>query len=199
MLLAATLVMHSIRISDMQSSITQAALRQPRRGCSPSTCRLSRPKPAENLQQHFQCTFARISQAKVTGKRQKSTRDSRVGADTKLLTVGTSSRPNLKAKARAHGKSKSKVTEISESDSSEQVEETWTPNTSAPQSSLSQVNTIVAGGGPSFRCFPFRWASQFVLSLARCLTLQDATPCCGEDLLHECGRPRLGNKPTTSI
>ena len=37
---------------------------------------------------------------------------------------------------------KSKVTEISESDSSEQVEETWTPNTSAPPSSLSQVNTI---------------------------------------------------------
>ena len=34
------------------------------------------------------------------------------------------------------------MTEISESNSSEQVEETWTPNTSAPQSSLSQVNTI---------------------------------------------------------
>ena len=34
------------------------------------------------------------------------------------------------------------MTEISERDSSKQVEETWTPNTSAPQSSLSQVNTI---------------------------------------------------------
>ena len=37
---------------------------------------------------------------------------------------------------------KSKVTEISEIDSSKEVEETWTPNTSAPQSNLSQVNTI---------------------------------------------------------
>ena len=34
------------------------------------------------------------------------------------------------------------MTEISESDSSKQVEETWTPNTSTPQSKLSQVNTI---------------------------------------------------------
>ena len=38
------------------------------------------------------------------------------------------------------------MTEISESDSSKQVEETWTPNTSAPQSSLSQVNTIGCAG-----------------------------------------------------
>ena len=45
-------------------------------------------------------------------------------------------------KSKGTGKSKSKVTEISESDNSKQVEETWTPNTSAPQSSLSQVNTI---------------------------------------------------------
>ena len=92
------------------------------------------------------------TQAKVTGKRQQSTRASRVSVeteestDTKQLTVGTSSRPNLKAKARAQGKSKSKVTEISESDSSKQVEETWTPNTSAPPSSLSQVNTIGCAG-----------------------------------------------------
>ena len=90
----------------------------------------------------------RKPQAKVTRKRQQSTRASRVSVETaestdrKLLTVGTSSRPNLKAKARAQGKSKSKVTEISESDSSKQVEETWTPNTSAPPSSLSQVNTV---------------------------------------------------------
>ena len=34
------------------------------------------------------------------------------------------------------------MTEVSESDSSKQVEETWTPNTSAPPSSLSQVNTV---------------------------------------------------------
>ena len=34
------------------------------------------------------------------------------------------------------------MTEISASDSSKQVEETWTPNTSTPQSSLSQVTTI---------------------------------------------------------
>ena len=34
------------------------------------------------------------------------------------------------------------MTEISESDSSKQVEETWTSNTSTPQPSLSQVNTI---------------------------------------------------------
>ena len=45
-------------------------------------------------------------------------------------------------KDKGTGKSKSKVTETSESDSSKQVEENWTPNTSFPQSSLSQVNTI---------------------------------------------------------
>ena len=49
----------------------------------------------------------KATQAKVTGKRQRSTRDSRVSVetaestDTKLLIVGTSSRPNLKVKARA--------------------------------------------------------------------------------------------------
>ena len=39
-------------------------------------------------------------------------------------------------------KSQSKVTEISESDSSKQVDETWTSNTSAQQPNLSQVNAI---------------------------------------------------------
>ena len=34
------------------------------------------------------------------------------------------------------------MTEISESDSSKQVEETWTSNASATQPNLSQVNTI---------------------------------------------------------
>ena len=45
-------------------------------------------------------------------------------------------------KGKGTGKSKSKVTEISESDSSKQVGETWTPNTSAQQPNLSQVNAI---------------------------------------------------------
>ena len=51
----------------------------------------------------------KVTQAKVTGKRQQNTRDSRVSVETvestdaKLLIVGTSSRPNLKAKARAQG------------------------------------------------------------------------------------------------
>ena len=51
----------------------------------------------------------KATQAKVTGKRQQSTRASRVGVetaestDTKLPIVGTSSRPNLRAKARAQG------------------------------------------------------------------------------------------------
>ena len=60
----------------------------------------------------------KATQAKVTGKRQPNTHDSKVNVetvesmDTKQLIVGTSSRPNLKAKGRAQGKSKSKVTEI---------------------------------------------------------------------------------------
>ena len=51
----------------------------------------------------------KATQAKVTGKRQQSTRGSRVSVetvenvDTKPLMFGTSNRPNLKAKARAHG------------------------------------------------------------------------------------------------
>ena len=49
----------------------------------------------------------KATQAKVTEKRQQNTLDSRVSVetvdsmDTKLLIVGTSNRPNLKAKARA--------------------------------------------------------------------------------------------------
>ena len=72
----------------------------------------------------------KATQAKVTVKRPRSIRDSRVSVetaestDTKLLTVGTSSRANLRAEAKGSGKSKSKVTEISESDSRKQVEET---------------------------------------------------------------------------
>ena len=50
--------------------------------------------------------------------------------------------PKPQNESKGSGKSKSKVAEISESDSSKQVDETWTPNTSAPQPNLSQVNTI---------------------------------------------------------
>ena len=45
--------------------------------------------------------------------------------------------PKRQGKGMGTGKSKSKVTETSESDSSKQVDETWTSNTSAPQSNLS--------------------------------------------------------------
>ena len=64
------------------------------------------------------------TQAKATGKRQQNTHDSMVNVetvesmDTKHLIVGTSRRTNLKV--RGSGKSKSKVTEFSESDSSKQ-------------------------------------------------------------------------------
>ena len=50
--------------------------------------------------------------------------------------------PKPQGKGKGTGKSKSKVTETSESDNSKQVDETWTSNTSTPQSHLSQVNTI---------------------------------------------------------
>ena len=47
-----------------------------------------------------------------------------------------------KSHGKGTGKSKSNVTEISESDTSKEVEETWPPNTSSQPSSLPQVNTI---------------------------------------------------------
>ena len=47
----------------------------------------------------------------------------------------------------------------------------------------------LAGRGPSFRGFPLRWALQFALSLARCLTIQAAAWRCWDDSLYECGRP----------
>ena len=47
----------------------------------------------------------------------------------------------------------------------------------------------LAGRGSFFRGFPFRWALQFVFSLVRCVTLQDAAPRQREDSLFECGRP----------
>ena len=50
--------------------------------------------------------------------------------------------PTPQGKGKGTGKSKSKVAEICESDSNKPVEETWTPNTSAQPSRLSQVNTI---------------------------------------------------------
>ena len=50
--------------------------------------------------------------------------------------------PKPQGKGKGSRKSKSKVTEIRESDSSKQVEETWITNASAPQPSLSEVNTV---------------------------------------------------------
>ena len=61
---------------------------------------------------------------------------------TKRRIVGTKNNTSLMAKVKGTGKSKSNVTEISESDTSKQVEETWPPNTSSQQSSLPQVNTV---------------------------------------------------------
>ena len=92
----------------------------------------------------------KATQAKVTGKRQRSTRDSKVNVktvesmDTKHADCWYKQPPKPQGKGTGSGKSKSKVTGISESDSSKQVEETWCPhsNTSTPQPSLSQVNTI---------------------------------------------------------
>ena len=40
----------------------------------------------------------------------------------------------------------------------------------------SPLSRRLAGRGPSSRGFPFGWALQFAVSLARCLTLQDAAP-----------------------
>ena len=93
-------------------------------------------------------------QAKVTEKRQQNIHDSKVNVetaestDTKLLIVGTSRRPNLKGKGT--GKSKSTVTEISESDSNEQVEETWTSNTSTPQLEDSKKRRYTVNGEDQF-------------------------------------------------
>ena len=52
----------------------------------------------------------------------------------------------LQGKGKSKGKSKSKVAEISESDNSKQVND-WcpSPNTSAQQTNLSQVNTVDEG------------------------------------------------------
>ena len=89
----------------------------------------------------------KATQEKVTGKRQQNTRDSRVSVeivesmDTKLLIGGTSSRPNLTVKARER-ESRNPMTKISDSDSSKQVDETWSANTSAQQPSSLQGNTI---------------------------------------------------------
>ena len=47
----------------------------------------------------------------------------------------------------------------------------------------------LAGGGSSFRCFPFRWALQFVFSLVRSLTLRVTTSHSKENPPYECSRP----------
>ena len=78
---------------------------------------------------------------KVVQKRQQNAHDSMVNVeivenmDTKHLIVGTSRRTHLKVTGKGTGKSKSKVTEINESDNSKQVDEGCpSSNTSAPQS-----------------------------------------------------------------
>ena len=86
-------------------------------------------------------------QAKVTWKRQQNTRDSKVNVETgkyghKAADCWYKQPPKLQGKGKDTGKSKSKVTEISVSDGSKQVDETWTSNTSTPQPKISQVNTI---------------------------------------------------------
>ena len=48
-----------------------------------------------------------------------------------------------KPQGHGKGKTKSEVTEISESDNSKQVEETWCPTSSSQPSSLSQVNNTI--------------------------------------------------------
>ena len=55
--------------------------------------------------------------------------------------------PKPQGKSKGTGKSKSKVTEICDSDSNKHVEETWTSNTSTPQPSLPQVNAIGCADG----------------------------------------------------
>ena len=47
----------------------------------------------------------------------------------------------------------------------------------------------LAGRGAFFCGFPFRWVLRFVLSLTRCLTVQDTLPCSWENFQNECGRP----------
>ena len=47
----------------------------------------------------------------------------------------------------------------------------------------------LASRGPPFRGFPFWWAMQLAISLARCLTLHDSAPRHGEGSQYEFGRP----------
>ena len=90
----------------------------------------------------------RATQAKVTVKRQQSTRASRDECRNcgkyghKAADCWYKQPPKPQGKGKGSGKSKSKATEISESECSKQGEETGTPNTSESQSSLSQVDTI---------------------------------------------------------
>ena len=91
----------------------------------------------------------KATQAKVTEKRQQNTHDSMVNVETCGKYGHTTSdcwykqMNKSQGKGKGTGKSKSKVTEISESYSSKQVDD-WcpSPNTSAQQPNLSQVNAI---------------------------------------------------------
>ena len=91
----------------------------------------------------------KATQAKVTERRQQNPRDSTVtvetleSMDTKLLLVCTSHLPNLKAKARVRESRNPNFQKSVKVTAVTQVEKTWTSNTSTPQTSLRQVNTIV--------------------------------------------------------
>ena len=60
-------------------------------------------------------------------------------------------------KGKGTGKSKSSVTEISESDTSKQADETWSPNTTLQLSSLSQVNAIFSVEDSQKRRYSVNW------------------------------------------
>ena len=91
----------------------------------------------------------KATQAKVMEKRQQNTHDSMENVETvdsighKASDCWYKQTNKSQVKGKGTGKSKSKVTEISESDNSKQVDD-WNPssNTSAQQPNLSQVNTI---------------------------------------------------------
>ena len=90
----------------------------------------------------------KATQAKVTEKRQPNTHDSMVNVETvgkyghKTSDCWYKQTTKSQGEGKGTGKSKSKVTEISASDNSKHVGETWTPNTSAQHPNLSHVNTI---------------------------------------------------------
>ena len=89
----------------------------------------------------------RLSFFKTTSARLRRNDNTVESMDTKHLIVGSSRRTNLKVKAMGTGKSKSKKTEISESDNSKHVDD-WNPSshTSAQQPNFSQVSNLTESG-----------------------------------------------------